>query len=196
MRVLALPVILLAAFTFSSLFLGHLIYPAAPLLQPLPHSQPAEQHHELLSNYHRRIVLSIATSSFVLATSLRTMIMTPLLRLESNGAMLPCRKRCSGLLSSIVHRTDAIIDGMERFSHNVWEDAAIQSGVLRREKDDDDDNGPHHNVPEIDAVPTGLSGKMTGADAHSSQVYLFLPCSLDKICAATLRRCSAGASVT
>lgn len=133
-------------------FIGHWMYPVAPLL--LPTSRPVE-HHELLSNYHRRIEASIATAAFVLATSLRTMIMPPLHVLH--GEERGCRSSSSSRpLTSIVHQVDAIIEGLERFSHNAWEDAARQSGILRGEDDDETSTRP---VPEIDLhllVPCNL----------------------------------------
>ena len=57
--------------------------------------------------------------------------------------------------SSFLASLDSIIDGMERFAHRVWEDAARQSGVLLRDDGDIDygHSSPtprHRKAPEID----------------------------------------------
>lgn len=141
--------------SLSSLLLGNLMmYPVAPLL--LPPSQHVEQHG-LLSHCHRRVELSIATASFILATSLRTLIMQPLYRLERIGLKLHRDEvgGCYGWLMGIVHVIDSIIDGLELFSHKAWEEAARQSGMLTKEVDGPGSsahtfNARHNNVPEID----------------------------------------------
>ncbi len=125
--------------------------PLAPiLLHPAGHVE----HHGVLSFYHRRAELSIATASFILATSLRTTIMTPLQHFGQNTHHLEERGRYS-LLTVIVHTMEATIDRLELFSHNAWEDAARKSGTLRDDADNDGSsstalNDRHHNVPEID----------------------------------------------
>jgi hypothetical protein len=100
------------------------------------------EHHGVLSFYHRQAELSIATASFILATSLRTTIMTPLQHFGQSTMV-------------IVHKMESTVDRLESFSHNVWEDAARQSGTLKDDVDNDGStstalNDRHHNVPEID----------------------------------------------
>lgn len=135
--------------SLSLLFIGHLMYPVAPLF--LPTSRSIDLYDSLS---HHRVEASIATAAFVLATSLRTMIMTPLMILHDEERA--CSKSSGRLLTKIVHKMDAIIEGLERFSHNAWEDAARQSGILRGEDDYETSTRP---VPEIDLhllVPCNL----------------------------------------
>ena len=75
-------------------------------------------------------------------------MMAPLNRLFESDIMQP---GSSSFLASV----DSIIDGMERFAHRVWEDAARQSGVLLRDDGDIDygHSAPtprHRKAPEID----------------------------------------------
>jgi hypothetical protein len=106
------------------------------------------QQTESSWHWHRQVEASVATASFVIATFLRTMVMTPLNRLFEGDIMQP---RSSSFLVSV----DSIIDGMERFAHRVWEDAARQSGVLLRDGGGVDygRSSPtprHRTAPEID----------------------------------------------
>lgn len=130
------------------------MYPVAPLL--LSPSRHVE-HHGLVSFCYRRFEVSVATTTFVFATSLRTMMMTPLHHFERIGQSSHDVEEggCYGLFAAILHKMDSIIDGLELFSHVAWEDAARQSGMLRGDADNDTGSdfasvNHHHNVPEID----------------------------------------------
>lgn len=126
-----LVLILLVATVLPSLLVG---YPTSPLLLPVNHSTS-------------RVKASVATASFIVATSLRTMMMTPLTRLLESNILTtkPFIKKggSTSLVSNIfVNKMDTIIEGMERFAHRVWEDAARQSGVLLMRYGGDIDRSP------------------------------------------------------
>jgi len=88
-----------------------------------------------------RLELSSATLSFVLATSLRTTILAPLMRMQ--------REKQSPL-SPLVDGMDSIAGEMERYSHGVWEDAARRSNVMGNEGDRSSSFTGHRDPPEID----------------------------------------------
>ena len=66
----------------------------------------------------------MAVTSFTISTSLRTVVIAPLMRLQDK--VLP--------LSSIGDTMNSLADAMEQFSHETWEDAARQSTVWEGEQ--------------------------------------------------------------
>ncbi|KAL3768186.1 hypothetical protein ACHAW5_007920 [Stephanodiscus triporus] len=80
--------------------------------------------------------------------------MTPLSRLlernitKTGNVSLPAS-------TAIIDKMDSIVDGMERFAHRSWEDAARRSGVLSIDNDDVEfgrlsPTSRYRNAPEID----------------------------------------------
>lgn len=103
----------------------------------------------LLYGYHdhafprSRVKSCTATSAFIVATSLRTMIMTPISTLLESTIGSDSSAVSN---TTFIGRVDSIIESMELFAHEIWEEIANQSGVLRMK------NG-HCNImspPEID----------------------------------------------
>ncbi|EED87982.1 predicted protein [Thalassiosira pseudonana CCMP1335] len=114
---------------------------------------PADQctNHEkavpTMSAFSQRANSVSATASFVFATSLRTMILAPLIRLRNKRQpMFGSTFRNASILSRTIVALDTIADKMEQFTHATWEETARQSGVLR----DDASSLPFESPPELD----------------------------------------------
>ena len=102
----------------SSLLFGHLIYPSSPLLHETTtntghhHQQQVTDGHQVCNisavtrkhTYHQRFRISLASTSFILATSMRTMFPRV-----------------------IMNKMKGLVDTIEQFSHVIWEDVA---GIL------------------------------------------------------------------
>ena len=130
-----------------SILLGS-IYPASPLL-------------EGRSNILQRFQLGLAAFSFGIATSIRTSIAAPLLRLDdrlkSRGIDVPA-------ITQILNVYNALADIMEQCSHDVWEDTAKHTSVL---KSDSSLKSFFQQPPEIDL------GMRVPCDVENVKVHLF-----------------------
>ena len=94
--------------------------------------------------YYDIFRLSVATTSFVIATSTRTMILSPIKLLESSisNQILP---------TQIIHKMNAVIEKLELFSNEIWEDIAIKSNLLREDNEEESSTSSYyHHPPEID----------------------------------------------
>ena len=133
----------------APLLIGHRIYPSAPLLSVSSTAFTAPNNNDTSeecasTNFqlcqheycHRRVKLSMATASFVLATSLRTMVLAPVTRLQN---LLPL------LSTPIINGMEQLVSWLERYSWDIWEDVAKQSNVW-----DADRSSSYHAPPEID----------------------------------------------
>jgi len=93
-----------------------------------------------ISQHHQRDIRGcVATCSFALATSIRTAIMAPLTRLYEKHQSLLQPLNCT------LEAMSLIADGMEEFSHKVWEDVAREADVWN-----DNVFSSYSQPPEID----------------------------------------------
>mmetsp|Transcript_27412 Transcript_27412/g.58902 ORF Transcript_27412/g.58902 Transcript_27412/m.58902 type:complete len:244 (-) Transcript_27412:487-1218(-) len=70
--------------------------------------------------YHTRFKLSIATISFAIATSTRTILLAPLVRCH-------CK----------VDKLESVACNLDKFAHDVWEDVARRQSILWNEDDNE-----------------------------------------------------------
>ena len=135
MRALSLPIIFISMSTLLFGFGYNLIYPSSSLINDSTDTCDLNRHTKL----YRHFQLSIATTSFILSTFIRTMIVSPLMLIE--------RRYYQGImLSSIITRMNDILDDFELLHvHKVWEDVANQTGVLTSSS-----SSKSNQVPEID----------------------------------------------
>ena len=122
----------------SSLLFGHnLIYPSSLLVNRTSNDSTDTCHLKRQEQLYLHFQLSIATTSFILSTFVRTMIISPLMLIE--------RQYQGIMLSSIIRRMNNMLDDIELlYVHEVWEDVANQTGVLTST------TSTKKQVPEID----------------------------------------------
>ena len=133
--------------TTLSIMLGS-IYPASPLLEGRSH---------IIQRFH----LGLAAFSFGIATSIRTIIAAPLLRLDDR---LKSRGIYVRAITQILNVYNALADTMELCSHDVWEDTARHNGVL---KSGSSLRYSFQQPPEIDL------GMRVPCDVENVKVYSF-----------------------
>jgi len=120
----------------STLLFGHnLIYPSSSLIDNSTDTCDLNRYEQFYLHFQ----VSIATTSFILSTFIRTMILSPLMFIE--------RRYQSGIiLASIITRMNDMLDYIELlYVHEVWEDVANQTGVLTSSS-----SSKSNQVPEID----------------------------------------------
>eukprot|EP00804_Cyclotella_cryptica_P000345 CCRYP_008669-RA/>CCRYP_008669-RA protein AED:0.06 eAED:0.06 QI:12/0/0.5/1/1/1/2/0/783 len=117
------------------------MYPVSPLLSPQIGSMSSEScpsSENLLNQCFmsapeppylsiERFKLGLATFSFVVATSIRTIVLAPLQRIYDN---IQSRQQKIRLLSQFLNWCNHFADKMEEYSYIIWEDAARYHGVL------------------------------------------------------------------
>ncbi|KAL7521403.1 hypothetical protein ACHAWX_006075 [Stephanocyclus meneghinianus] len=139
---------MLRAFFMAMLFIQlSCIYPVSPLLNPQSKSTSAEL---CLSNLVQdvstdvlnqclmsaseppylsteRLKVGLATFSFGVATSIRTIVLAPFQRIDGK---IQSRQQNFHVISRFLKWCNYVADLMEQCSYNVWEDAARYHGVL------------------------------------------------------------------
>ncbi|KAL7473251.1 hypothetical protein ACHAXS_014030 [Conticribra weissflogii] len=106
---------------------GSLTYPAHPLLYPASTFHPCHHRCNEPPSTYQKLQASEAAVAFSCATTLRTTISAPLIRLKD--------KLQWTLMDRPVRFFDAVASFLERMAHHIWEDVARQRGALRNNHD-------------------------------------------------------------
>jgi len=114
---------------------GSLTYPGRPLLYPASTSHPCHHPCNIPPSKFQKLQASKAAIVFGCATTLRTTLSAPLVRLRD--------KMQWTLMDRPLRFFDSVATLMEGMAHHIWEDVARQRGVLRDIQDDGHlTNGP------------------------------------------------------
>lgn len=148
--------VLLWCFMMAALpFLLGSIYPASPLL---PSEKMNGQIHWTIYAI-QRFQLGLASVSFSVATSIRTIMLTPLQRLD---AKLKTNGMDFQVLSGVLNLYNDLAATIEKRSYDVWENTARQNHVLK----DDSLQTSFVQPPELDL------GMSVPCDVSEARIYI------------------------